>query len=109
MTPRRPVTFAEFLFRKLGYRKGTKVAAFVVAWGIYTDSLQEGRRASMFGYANYWKQSQATSYRELEVFHEAFPDEVLPDRVWSVVGRHVEERKSRAVAAAQALPVVSRW
>lgn len=109
MTRKRPVTLVEYLFRSLGYRKGTKAAAFIVAWGIYADSVGDGERPGMHGYAKYWKQSVATSYRELEVFREAFPEDPFPDRVWAMIREHVETRKSRSVATAQALPVLGRW
>jgi len=109
VTAKRRLTLVEYLYRTLGYRKGTRAAAFIVAWGIYSDSLPDGERAHMYGYANYWKQSQATSYRELETFHAAFPDDALPDRVWAQLREHVDARKSVSVATAQALPVVGRW
>lgn len=109
MSRSRPVTLVEFLYGKLGYRRGTKAAAFIVAWGIYADSLPVDEVWSMHGYAKYWKQSPATSYRELEVFREAFPGDQWPFRVWALVRDSVDARKSRALATAQALPVVGRW
>jgi hypothetical protein len=111
MTPKRPVMLGEYLFRKLGYRRGTKAAAFIVAWGLYSDSLGEGESWSVEAYAKYWGESFSTAYRELNVFREAFPDDGYPFRVWGVVRDSVEARKSRSlpVAMAQVLPVVGTW
>jgi hypothetical protein len=100
------VTLLEHLYRKAGYRKGTKAAAFIVAWGIYSDSLPEGERAHMYGYRLYWKESQATAYRELQAFHEVFPDDPFPDRIWALLRQYVDSPKL-PVAMAQALPVAS--
>jgi hypothetical protein len=109
MTAKRPVSFLEFLYREAGYRKGTRVAAFVVAWGIYSESLADGVEPNMDGYGKYWKVSRATAYRELQTFHAVFPDDVLPDRVWRKLSAAVESRKSLSVAMAQASGVRSVW
>lgn len=106
--PRSRVTLLEYLYRKVGYRKGTKAAAFIIAWGIYSESVEEGRRAHMDGYSTYWNQSRASSYRELAVFHEVFPNDLLPDRIWRLLRQHVQSKKL-AVAMAEALPVVAVW
>jgi hypothetical protein len=106
--PRKRVTLLEYLYRSVGYRKGTKAAAFIVAWGLYSDSLPDGSRPHMYGYSKFWKQSSASSYRELVVFHEVFPGDATPDRVWSVIGDVVESKKL-ADAMAQALRVEAVW
>jgi hypothetical protein len=109
MTAKRPVTFLEFLYRELGYRRGTRAAAFVVAWGIYSDSLADGVESNMDGYGKYWNMSRATAYRELQVFHAVFPDDALPDRVWSKLSEGVTARKSLSVGMAQASGVKAVW
>lgn len=108
MTAKRQ-TLAEFLFREVGWRKGTKVAAFIVAWGIYSDQVPEGEKTHLWGYSQYWKQSNANTYRELSAFHEVFPDDVLPDRLWDEARAAVKDRKSLAIATAQVLPAVGVW
>jgi len=109
MTAKRPTTFLEFLYREVGYRKGTRVAAFVVAWGIYSDSLSDGVPANMDGYGRYWKTSRATAYRELSAFHQVFPLDPLPDRVWMKLSEAVSARKSLSIAMAQASGVKAVW
>lgn len=103
------VTLAEFLFEKVGFRKGTRVAAFIAAWGLYVESLPPEKKATMVGYTAYWKQSEATSYRELDVFHQAFPDERYPDRIWEKVRPDVLDRKAVRAVAGQAMAAVGVW
>lgn len=121
MTAKRPVTLLEYLYREMGYRKGTRVAAFIVAWGIYADTLdesvsvpgerrrREGKRSHMDGYISYWKMSRATAYRELAMFREAFPGDEYPDRVWALVTDAVGSRRSLSVAMAEASVVKGVW
>jgi hypothetical protein len=103
------VTLAEYLFKKVGLRKGTRAAAFIVAWGIYMDSLPPEKKANMYGYSGYWKQSEATSYRELDVFHQAFPNEKYPDRIWAKARSVVLDRKALTAATGQAMAAVGDW
>lgn len=103
------VTLAEYLFKKVGLRKGTRAAAFIVAWGLYMDSLPPESKPTMVGYSAYWKQSDATSYREFDVFHQAFPDEKYPDRIWEKARSAVHDRKALSAATGQAMAAVSVW
>jgi hypothetical protein len=102
-------TLAEYLFRTVGFRKGTRAAAFIAAWGIYSDQVPEGEAVNLFGYTKFWKSSQATTYRELATFHEAFPDEALPDRLWAQARAAVEARKSLPSATAQLMGTAGTW
>lgn len=102
-------TLAVFLFRELGYRKGTKVAAFIAAWGIYSDQVPDGEGPYIHGYTKYWKQNQANTYRELHAFHEVFPDDATPQRLWDIARKAVKDRKTVAVATAQVLPAMGEW
>lgn len=103
------VTLAEYLFKKVGLRKGTRAAAFIVAWGLYAESVPPESTPTMVGYTAYWKQSEATSYRELDVFHQAFPTERYPDRIWWKARSAVQDRKSLSAATGQAMAAVSVW
>lgn len=108
----RTVTFAEFVVGKVGLIKGTKVAAFVVAWGIYTQN--EPDRPSLEGYSRYWGQSISATYRERDLFQICWPDDKVPDRLWAVIRTHVDGRfigaaRARDRAAAQALTVRAVW
>lgn len=110
MTRKRPLMLGEYLFQKLGYRNGTKVAAFIVAWGIYADSLPVDDVWTIEGYARYWGESDSTAYRELRLFREAFAEDSYPFRVWALIRDDVDARKSRrSVAIAQALSISGGW
>ena len=108
----RTVTLAEFLVGKVGLSRGTKVASFVVAWGIYTQN--EAGPWSLEGYSRYWGQSISSTYRERDLFQICWPEEKLPDRVWSVArafvdGRFTGAARARDRAAAQALVARAVW
>jgi hypothetical protein len=108
----RTVTLAEFLTGKVGLMKGTKVAAFVVAWGIYTE--REAGPHSLEGYYRYWGQSISSTYRERDLFRICWPNEQVPDRVWPALGAVVDAKWgadgfARDRGAARALSVSGRW
>jgi hypothetical protein len=52
-------------------RRAARVAAFVFAWGKVRREL--GREPSMEEYAAWWRESNATAYREQALFREVFP------------------------------------
>lgn len=106
-------TLAEYLAGQVGLFKGTKVAAFIVAWGIYTEKVDGPH--TLEGYSSYWRQSVATTYRERDLFRICFPADKVPDRVWTAVrldgavrGARLDARR-RDVAAAQAMSVLGSW
>jgi hypothetical protein len=43
-------------------------------------------------YADWWKVSQPTSFREQKLFREAFPGESTPDRLLDLAGTQWSER-----------------
>lgn len=51
-------------------RRAARVAAFVFAWAKCRREL--GREPSMEEYADYWRESAATAYREQALFREVF-------------------------------------
>jgi hypothetical protein len=63
-----------------------KVAAFVIAWGIYSEKSGDNP-LSVKGYSAYWHQSLAQSYKERELFSIAFPEDKTPDRIWAAFRR----------------------
>jgi hypothetical protein len=76
--------------RNAGLRHGTSAVAFAVAWavaeqslghelgdGVLTNAMQE--------YRDYWRQSDRTTWRELERFREAFPGEKSPVRLLRLI------------------------
>lgn len=95
------LTLAEYLAGKVGLLKATKVAAFVVAWGIYMEKTEPvptpyGRMAyTLDAYSDYWKQSISTTYKERDLFRICFPNDKTPERIWGVV-REVYNAKASA-------------
>jgi hypothetical protein len=76
----RTVTLGEYMVGRVGLWKATKVAAFIYAWGIYTEK-EEGRH-TMEGYTAYWRQSISTTYRERDLFKICWPDQKDPTQIW---------------------------
>jgi hypothetical protein len=97
-----------FLYRTVGYRDGTKAAAFAIAWGIYADDPKTEGLPTPEGYRRYWNTSEAAYFRELRAFRAAFVDDQFPDRVWSVLRRGVKSRKLGS-ATREAMFVESAW
>jgi len=96
------------LYRTSGFGDGTKAAAFIVAWGIYSDDPKSEKPPTPEGYRNYWKCSEASFYRELRAFRHSFADDRYPDRVWAMLRAHIESRKV-ASATKEAMFVAGRW
>ena len=84
---RAPLPMVVFLVEKVGLRDATKVAQLVVAWGRVAESL--GRAPKVYEYGDFWKLSQATCTRQMRLFHQAYPDEKTPQRVWESVRKEV--------------------
>lgn len=104
---KRQVTLAEYLVGRVGLRRATNVAAFIAAWGIYSE--QSPAPHSMDGYASFWKMSVATAYRERDVFRMCFPAERVPDRVWASVRRVYDAKAGREVVGARLLSATGEW
>lgn len=101
------MTLAEFLVRKVGLLKAVKVAAFIAAWGIYSEHAQD--RLTIEGYTAYWRQSVSTSYRERDLFVICFPEERNPSRLWALLRDVYDGREGRDVLGARVLGAVGRW
>lgn len=79
----REQTLLEYVNSRVGLFRATKVASFIVAWGIYSEKSGDDP-LSVKGYAAYWRMSLANAYKERDVFRIAFPDDQTPDRLWSL-------------------------
>jgi hypothetical protein len=106
----RTVTLAEFMTSKVGLFKATKVAAFVYAWGVYSDKTPEPH--TLDGYTKYWGQSLSTTYKERDLFRLCWPDDKVPDRIWSVIAGRVDtikEGRRKDVEVARLLVLWGPW
>jgi hypothetical protein len=65
--------------RRVGLRKSLQVMTYMVSWRICADDLAHEPTAEE--YADWWKVSRRTAYREQALFREAFPGESSPARL----------------------------
>jgi hypothetical protein len=84
------VSLLQVATRNAGLRHGMSAVAFMVAWSVAEQSLGHELgdgvlTNAMHEYREYWRQSDRTSWRELERFREAFPGEVSPVRLLKLV------------------------
>jgi hypothetical protein len=63
----------------VGQVKGAKVVAFIVMWAIAEEAL--GHSPTLDDYAEWWRESRSTVFREQARFREAFPGESTPQRL----------------------------
>ncbi len=69
----------EQCLRRVGVRKGMRVAGFVAQWSRSQLDLGAGR--SVDDHADWWKESRATWFRRQAEFRLAFPEYATPDEL----------------------------
>jgi hypothetical protein len=74
--------------------EASKACALVWAWAETTRSL--GRPPTRAEHSKHWKESDRTTYRDLEVFRRAFPTERDPQNLANWLNANVERRSSEA-------------
>lgn len=74
-----PRTLQEFASKRVGLVKSARVITFIVAWGIAGEAV--GHPLTLEEYADWWKESRSTVFREQALFREAFPGEPTPQRI----------------------------
>ncbi len=84
-TPRR-TTLQQLAAARVGQVKGAKVVAFVVMWAIAEEAL--GHPPTLEEYAEWWRESRSTVFREQARFREAFPGETTPQSLVDVLQEH---------------------
>jgi hypothetical protein len=82
--------------RAVGLRKAFRVLTFMAAWDRARVAMRR-QTLTLDEYAQWWKVSPATSYREQALFRECFPQESTPDRLLDVAA--VQWDESHGVAA----------
>lgn len=82
--PRKNTLYAVLLDR-VGFRKTNHVLTFVLAWATARalleddDAWPETISGRIAAYSDWWKQSHASSWRELALWREALPEFEDPD------------------------------
>jgi hypothetical protein len=102
----RPPTLLEAIQERTGSLRATmKVGMTITCWAIVRQDL--GRAPFVHEYADWWKVSERTAWREMAGFAKAFPDEENPDRLAQLVIEAVEYRRlaKRDAAVVLATPL----
>lgn len=87
---RQPRTLLEVIYARTGSLRSTFTVGLVIQqWAIARREL--GRRPEVTEYAEWWKMSERSAYRELAAFRKAFPDEDGPDRIAAAVNELGDE------------------
>ena len=83
------------LAKNVGMIKGAQVLQFIWSWGDVMERL--GREPdSIEEYADTFRTSYATAYREQKLFREALPGETTPTRIWKDAKRqHASVRDAK--------------
>ena len=76
-----------FLVGKVGMKDAIRVGSFLLAWGAVAKSL--GREPTIPEYQIYWKESQATYYRDLGRFRKVWPNEKNPQAKWEWIAENI--------------------
>jgi hypothetical protein len=100
---------------RVGVVHGSRAVAVVVAWATAERDLghalgaADGAHltAAVREYAEYWRRSQRTAWREVKRFRAAFPEEESPARLAGELERRSDARREAAhgrMAARQRVP-----
>jgi hypothetical protein len=103
----KPELLISYLARTVGVWKAAKVGGYIAAWGIYSE-MRPDERHTVAGCGEYWRRSEASMWREQRLFHLAFPDELNPDRLWTLTKANAD-RKNRDKATADLLSMSRPW
>jgi len=76
--------FVDFLFDRVGPRRGARLMSYIQAWGVVADELQ--RTPTAEEYAARFRLRPATAYRDQALFREVFAEET-PARILDVLWR----------------------
>jgi hypothetical protein len=64
--------------KRVGLRRAFGTLAFMAAWDVARTRTRR-EKLTLDEYADYWRVSRATAFREQARFREAFPSEQTPD------------------------------
>lgn len=89
---------------RAGTVKGARAAEMVATWALAEASLGHELGAGEGGhlsaaireYSRYWKQSERTTWRELNRFRQVFPEQESPAAYAAALRQHQANRPTRA-------------
>lgn len=95
---RQPRTLLEHIYVRNGSLRDTmRIGQMVTQWAICREDL--GRRPEVAEYAEWWRISERTAYRDLALFAKAFPQEDGPDRIAAAVWAQARARREKLTPA----------
>jgi hypothetical protein len=100
---RLPRTLQELAATRVGLIRSMKVVTFIVSWGIACEAI--GQPLTLEEYADWWKESRSTAFREQAVFREAFPGETTPQRIVDLLSERGSKWYKGGVKAAARISV----
>jgi hypothetical protein len=100
---RRPArTVAEVCTARAGVLKGARVQAFICSWTIASQAM--GKPITLDEYAEWWRESRATSFRHQARFREVFPHLETPQPIANAAMLRSSEWADRGVSGIGQLP-----
>jgi hypothetical protein len=76
---------------RVGMRTAFMVLSFMAAWDVAQERLRK-RPITLEEYADYWRVTRATAFREQKRFRDAFPGETTPERLLDVAAAQWDNR-----------------
>lgn len=93
LVAKRPAkTLMEVAIARQGIRKGASVVGFIVSWAIACEAVEHP--LTLDEYAEWWKESPATAYRQQARFRETFPGHATPQVIVDAMLTHAEARQA---------------
>jgi hypothetical protein len=86
---KKPRTLLEVAVARGGLVKGPRAVSMVVGWVVAEEML--GHPPTLEEYAEWWKMSRATAFREQAAFRQCFPEETTPQRIADLVKARRDE------------------
>jgi len=93
------VSLLAYANHNAGLRAGARAVTVLLSWGIAERALsrplgQDGTTTdALIEFGDWWKQSERTTWRDLDAFRRAFPGEDTPHRLAVELAHRVEARK----------------
>lgn len=85
--------------QNVGLRKAFQALTFMAAWDRARRALRR-QTLTLDEYADWWKVSRATAFREQARFRDAFPGESTPDRLLDLAeGQWIERQGVKGLGA----------
>lgn len=92
---KRHPSLAQIVMGRMGVLQGGRVMTFILCWAIAEEAI--GHVPTVEEYADWWKESRATAYREQARFRQCFPEESTPQRIVDLLKEQRTDWRRRGV------------